>query len=171
MIEAKASVVAIDKDLAWVETARPSACGACHQEAACGTAILGRLFIPRANPLAVRNDLGVTLGERVIVGVPDGVLVRASLAAYLLPLGALVAGAGLAEWFGAGDAVVALAGIAGLGAGLLLCARFANGAVEAVRYRPVLLRREGPDALRAHAPLSFDPVPGPWSDRTQPKPR
>jgi sigma-E factor negative regulatory protein RseC len=145
MIEETATVVARDGGLAWVQTNRRSACSACGQGAGCATSVLGRLLTPGArNQLAVEDGVGVRVGDRVVIGIPDRLLVRASVAAYLLPLAALVAAAAIAEWLRAPELTVAAAGIAGLGAGLWLTGRLTGGAEAHRRYRPVLLRREHP---------------------------
>jgi hypothetical protein len=96
------------------------------------------------NRLAVEDHLGVAVNERVVIGIPDGLLVRASVAAYGLPLIALVTAAGIAEWLRAPELAVAAAGVAGLAAGLWLTGRLTGGSVARRRYQPVLLRREHP---------------------------
>jgi sigma-E factor negative regulatory protein RseC len=141
MIEETATVVALGPGIAWVEATRRSACSACGQGASCGTGRLAQVFGARSNRLAVADPLGLALGERVAIGIPDGLLVRASLAAYLLPLVGLVAGAGLAEWAGRSEPLVALAGLLGLAAGLLLTGLLTGGAQGRARYRPLILRR------------------------------
>ena len=142
MIEESATVVASAEGTAWVETVRRSACSSCGEGGACGSAVLGRLFAPGSNRLAVADDLDLQVGDRVVIGIPDSLLVRASLAAYLFPLAALVGAAGLADWLGLGDVLVALIGVAGLGVGLWLTGVFTGGTKARERYRPVVLRRE-----------------------------
>ncbi len=149
MIEETAVVVAQEPGIAWVETRRRNACGACSQSAGCGSALLSRLFAPGADRLALEDGLGVAIGERVVIGIPDGLLVRASLIAYLLPLLTLVMGAVLAEWWQLAEIEVALTGIAGLGAGIWLTGHLTGGAKGRQRYRPILLRRE-PATLPIH---------------------
>lgn len=149
MIEETAVVVAHEPGIAWVETSRRNACGACNQSADCGGALLSRLFAPGANRLALEDRLGVAIGERVVIGIPDSLLVRASLIAYLLPLLTLVLGAVLAEGWQLAEIEVALTGIAGLGVGIWLTGHLTGGAQGRQRYRPLLLRRE-PATLPIH---------------------
>lgn len=145
MIEELATVVGCTGRLAWVQTHRRGACGACDQGTGCATSVLGSLFGPGpVSRLAVEDHLGVGVGERVVVGIPDGLLVRASVAAYGLPLIALVTAAGIAEWLRAPQLAVAAVGVAGLAAGLWLTGRLTGGSVSRRRYQPVLLRREHP---------------------------
>jgi len=154
MMEEQGTVVAREDGTVWVETSRRSACHGCGQSAGCGTSLFGRLFSSSPNVLVLDDPLGVDIGDRVVIGIPDTLLVRASLAAYVLPLVTLIAAAGMAEWLGAADLVVALAGIVGLGAGLLLTGRLTGGADARDRYRPVLLRRLGLGVQ----PIPFEPV-------------
>jgi sigma-E factor negative regulatory protein RseC len=107
MMEEQGTVVAREDGTVWVETTRRSACHGCGQGAGCGTSLLGRLFSSRPNVLALDDPLGVAVGDQVVIGIPDTLLVRASLAAYVLPLVTLVAAAGTAEWLGGADLVVA----------------------------------------------------------------
>ena len=84
-----------------------------------------------------------------MLGIPDSLLVRAALIAYLLPLLTLVMGAVLAEGWQLAEIEVALTGIAGLGAGIWLTGHLTGGAKGRQRYRPILLRRE-PATLSIH---------------------
>lgn len=141
MIEEVASVVAVDDDGAWVETRRRSACGHCESAAICGTSALAKLFGEGRNRLRIDDPLGLRPGDRVVIGIPDGTLVRASLIAYLLPLIALVSAAGIGTALHLPEGAVALLGLAGLGAGLWLGGRITGGVAGRERYRPRLIRR------------------------------
>jgi sigma-E factor negative regulatory protein RseC len=163
MIEELATVVGRTGRLAWVQTHRRGACSACAQGTGCATSVLGSLLrLGAVNRLAVEDHLGVSVDERVVIGIPDGLLVRASVAAYGLPLIALVTAAGIAEWLRAPELAVAAAGVAGLAAGLWFTGRLTGGGVARRRYQPVLLRREHP-TLRVHcetgAPAAVVPRP------------
>ncbi len=142
MIEEFAIVVAHEPGIAWVETSHRNACGTCDQSAGCGNALLGGLFTLGANRLALEDRLGIAIGERVVIGIPDTLLVRAAVIAYLIPLLTLVAGAGLAQWLQLAETGVALTGIVGLGAGIWLTGQLTGGAKGRQRYQPLLLRRE-----------------------------
>jgi sigma-E factor negative regulatory protein RseC len=142
MIEETATVMRVDGGLAWVAPLpRDSACGRCSARAGCGTSVLGKLS-PGVGLLEVDNPLDVRQGEQVVIGIPDRVLVRASLLAYLVPLVGLVGAALMAAGWGLGEGSRALAALAGLAAGLLLTRRLSLG--MHARYRPSLLRRTSP---------------------------
>jgi sigma-E factor negative regulatory protein RseC len=146
MIETPATVVELGPGVAWVETVRQSACGHCASAGNCGTSVLAKLFGSSRSRLKIDDAQGLRVGERVLIGIPDGILVRASLVAYLLPLVVLIAAAGVATRLGAGEGAVALIGVAGLGIGLWLSGRLTGGQSARRRYRPVLVRR-GPSTV------------------------
>jgi sigma-E factor negative regulatory protein RseC len=142
MIEQEASVVAVADGAALVEVARRSSCSGCGQSNSCGTATVAKLFgSGNATRLRVIDHLGLAAGEQVVIGIRNPVLVRASLAAYLLPLLALLAAAGGAEAAGLGDVAGAASGVLGLLAGLWLAGLVTGGSGAKARFRPVLLRR------------------------------
>ncbi len=150
MIEESAQVLETGAGYAWVETRRRSDCGACSVGGACATSAIAKLFGNRSHRLRVRDELGALPGEQVVIGIPDATLSRASLNAYLLPLLFLMGKALLAQALGAGEGLVALAGLLGLGLGLALAGRSSKR--ERERYRPSLLRRTGGCRLPVSGP-------------------
>ncbi|MFB1486492.1 MULTISPECIES: SoxR reducing system RseC family protein [unclassified Thiocapsa] len=151
MIETPATVVDVKPGVAWVETVRQSACGHCESAGSCGTSVLAKLFGAPRSRLRIDDAQGLRVGEQVVIGIPDGTLVRASFVAYLIPLVFLIAGAGVATRLGAGEGTVALLGLAGLGGGLWLSGRITGGPSARERYRPVLVRR----GASANVPMPF----------------
>lgn len=151
MIETPATVVDVKPGVAWVETVRQSACGHCESAGSCGTSVLAKLFGAPRSRLRIDDAQGLRVGEQVVIGIPDGTLVRASFVAYLIPLVTLIAAAGVATRLGAGEGTVALLGLAGLGIGLWLSGRITGGPSARERYRPVLVRR----GASANVPMPF----------------
>lgn len=143
MIEEQARVVAVEGDLAWVETQRRSACGACGARSGCGSGVLAKVLGRRMSMVAAINQAGAQPGDQVIVGIAEQSLLRGSLAVYTVPLLAMFGGALggevlLPAW---GDMGAVVSGILGLGAGFLWLRRFAARIVRDPRYQPVVLRR------------------------------
>lgn len=117
MIETPARVTRVSGDTAWVRTESPSSCGACGGKG-CASSLYARMLHPREPEYPVGNPIAARPGQAVIVGVPDGALMRAVWRGYLLPLALLLLGAALgAAW---GDAGAAVGGLAGLSLSLLL---------------------------------------------------
>jgi sigma-E factor negative regulatory protein RseC len=119
MIEGTARVVAVENGLAVLEPEQTTACGGCHAAAACGVQPGNRRLVARR--FSLPNDHDLAIGERVVVGVPERTLVRASILAFGLPM-VTTLGAGLVAQrvLGAGDGTSALAALGGLALGLLL---------------------------------------------------
>jgi len=125
MIRRSGTVLRVDGDLAWVECERGGTCAICPGRGACETAF----FLSRApSPHRLRARTGahrLEPGAGVVVGVPDGALLRAALLAYALPLAALVSGAALGSIAGP---VASGAGAAlGLAAGIALAGQAGRG--------------------------------------------
>ncbi len=107
-----------------------STCGICAARAGCGHGLLDSLgrgrrrtfTLPRASLPA-----DVSVGEALLVGVPEGAIVRAAAVVYGLPLAGLVAGAVLAPGH---DGAALLAACLGLAAGWLLARRLRFGQAE-----------------------------------------
>lgn len=135
MIETPAQVTRVEGRDAWVASRAPSSCGACGGKG-CGASVFGRFWHPDEPEYRVGNPIGARAGDTVVVGLPDGALLRAALASYALPLLLLLAGAGLGK--------LLLGELGAVGGGLL---GLASAALWLKRYRgagvvPVILRHD-----------------------------
>jgi len=83
MMEQTVTVVGIVGHDALVRGRRVSACGQCPGKSSCGT--LGS-WVERYSEIRVANPLGARAGDEVIVSVPDGVLMRAAIRLYGMPM-------------------------------------------------------------------------------------
>ena len=89
MILENATVVAVESDALWVEAVQKSACGTCIAQKGCGTRVLSKLTgkTSRVRVLASADHLQTLCpGQSVTIGIPEDVVVGASLLVYLLPL-------------------------------------------------------------------------------------
>ena len=147
MIEEQATVLACEGAFALVETQRQTTCGDCSARSGCGTAALARFFGSRHSTIRVRNNLDARPGDRVVIGLDEAAVGRASLLLYGLPIAGLIIGALLGHQTadGLGSAIQELAsivlGLLGLSLGLLVVRRLAAGVTGNRRYQAVLLRR------------------------------
>jgi sigma-E factor negative regulatory protein RseC len=150
MIEENGQVVRVEGGFAWVETLRPSACGACADGKGCGTSVLAGVLGQRKAPVRVMNSIGAVAGERVVIGLSEAGLVRGSLAVYAVPLAGLFIGALTGQYLGGGGMAESaelwsvLGGGAGFAAGLTWLRRYSHATGADDRYQPVLLRRQMP---------------------------
>lgn len=151
MIEEQGRVVAVEPGAVWVETLRKSTCSSCSVKAGCGQGLLDQLGANgRRGCVRALSTLQLAVGDSVVIGVREDLLVRGSLLVYLLPLLGLFAAAMLTEQMGFSEPWVILSALFGF---LLACC--------AVRWRshltagdpalqPVVLR-----ALLAGAATAF----------------
>ena len=111
MSESEALVMSVAGEFAVVEVeCPPSACAKCGDKGGCGK--------PQAGPrrYAVRNTVGACVGDRVVLSVPEGAVLKAAVLSYLMPLVFVIGGAAAAmAWLGDG-----LPTVAGAAAGLLV---------------------------------------------------
>jgi sigma-E factor negative regulatory protein RseC len=135
MIETPARVIRLDGATAWVVSEAPSSCGACGGKG-CGSSVFNRLWHPDTPEFPVDNPIAAQPGEAVVVGLPDGALLRASGIVYLLPLAALLLGAISGEYL-FGEPGGALGGLSGL----LLSGLWLRLRRPGRRADPVILRR------------------------------
>ncbi|WP_066013230.1 SoxR reducing system RseC family protein [Endozoicomonas atrinae] len=119
MIEEQGRVVAVERDFVWVETIRQSSCSSCSARNGCGQHLSEKYrvsssysYIKAISPWVVKE------GDRVVVGIPEGALLKASFLIYLFPLLLMMAGIWLSSAMGATDGQLLLS------AGLLLVCGF-----------------------------------------------
>ncbi|UCF87850.1 MAG: SoxR reducing system RseC family protein [bacterium] len=91
MLEETASVVSLKGDRATVALVRSDACGGCSAKNMCHPSSGDTM------QMEVRNLAGAHPGDKVIISLPPGDLIKASATAYLMPAVAAVAG-GAVGW-------------------------------------------------------------------------
>ncbi|MEA3640042.1 MAG: SoxR reducing system RseC family protein [Lamprobacter sp.] len=147
MIEEQAIVVSSEAGIAEVEIVRRSTCGACSARSGCGVSLLDRVLGRRPQRLLLVDKLKVRAGDEVIVGIPEGALLKAAVAAYMVPLVGLLAGALLGDLMLSDVAGVLdqgwplLTGVLGFVAGLVVTRLYSRRLATDPRWRAVLLRR------------------------------
>ncbi|WP_130471777.1 SoxR reducing system RseC family protein [Candidatus Magnetaquicoccus inordinatus] len=144
MLREEGVVVAVEGEYAIVANQRRGGCGGCHAEASCGalSAGSGRQSVG----IRARNPLHAEVGERVVLEIAEGAMLRASFLVYGLPILALVlvgvVARSLARAWGIGDSesVGALAGLLAL-AGTFYGLYLYNQRIENdERHQPVIAR-------------------------------
>lgn len=140
VLEGTARVVAVEGGLAWLEPEQTTACGGCKASKVCGVEPGSRRLVARR--FSLPNDEGLTVGERVVVGITEGTVLRAAATAYGIPLIAMLA-AGLAaqRLFDGGDLASAGAALAGLLVGLVLVRLRTGSASARGDHTPQFIRR------------------------------
>ena len=139
MLEQAAKVIKMAPDGVWVQAVEPSGCGTCGGQG-CSSRRIAELFQRKPQHFLVDCDLSLSPGDRIVVGIADGSVLRSALRAYGLPLGLMLAGAVLAQAIFPGDGPALLGMLLGGGLGWLA----ARGGRTA---RPVVLRRDDNNLL------------------------
>lgn len=142
MIEEQAAVADIDGPHAWVACRAQRDCPRCAEGRGCGGGLLGRWLGDRLHRVRVVHDGGIEVGDCVVIGLEERMLVRATLLVYGIPLLSLFAGAILAAMLGGGsEAWTITGGLAGLAAGFSWLKWFSRKIRGDRRFQPVVLRR------------------------------
>jgi sigma-E factor negative regulatory protein RseC len=134
MLEQTAEVIKTAADGIWVQAVEPSGCGTCGGQG-CASRRIAELFQRKPRHFLVDCDLSLAPGDRIVVGIARGSVLRSALRVYGLPLGLMLAGALLAQAVQPGDGPALVGMLLGGVAGWLA----ARGGRSA---RPVVLRRE-----------------------------
>lgn len=141
MIEEQGRVVAVEPGVVWVETLRKSTCSACSANAACGQGLMERLGVGRQRGyVRALSSLNLAVGDAVVIGVREELLVRSSLLVYLLPLLGLLAAAVAADSLGFSEPWVIFSGLCGLFLSWLLVRWRACRVADDPLLQPVVLR-------------------------------
>lgn len=108
MIEEQVVVTSLTPEGAWIEGVQQSACGSCSAKAGCGQHALSQLG--RKVSLWLPNEgfdkdgrgesVSLRVGQQIVVGLPEGAILRSTLVLYGVPLFTLVIGAVLGNVLG-----------------------------------------------------------------------
>ncbi|MBE7375868.1 SoxR reducing system RseC family protein [Pseudomonas lopnurensis] len=141
MIEEPGRVVALEAGAVWVETRRKSTCSGCSAKSGCGQGLMDTLGVREQRGLIrAVSDLNLQVGDSVIVGIREDVLLRGAVLVYLLPLVMLMAAALLAAQFSAREPIVILAGLGGFFASWLVVRLRSRHVTDDPNLQPVVLR-------------------------------
>ena len=145
MVEGIAQVVKIEGKTAWLVPEQGSSCGSCASATACGSKGIGTTASRLDNRrFRIDNDANLAIGERVVFGIRDNVLLKASITAYAIPLATLVLAGSLAQWMFGSDTITMAAMVAGLVIGLGISRMEAGRLQTRGDLAPLFLRRARP---------------------------
>jgi sigma-E factor negative regulatory protein RseC len=138
MLEETAQVVEVKDGLLIAETQSRSGCNHCSSNS-CTTSVVAKLFGVKRNRLVMENSLSAKPGDQVVIGIPDQLLVRASLTAYLLPLMIMLLVTALGDLAGIDELLLSLLAMIGLAVGFFTV-RWLSRNGSSQDYQPRLLR-------------------------------
>ena len=162
MIEEQAIVIAIatsqidNGDLVTLEIMRQAPCGICGKTRGCGNALWGKIFSHQAGTFNARNDINANVGDNVIVGIDDQIVLKGALLLYGTPLAALIMGALLSTFiFAKSTSQADLYAVIGAFIGLVLGLFLVKSYISNVRYnsqiQPVILRFANQDSNKTNS--------------------
>lgn len=146
LIEETGEVVELQGGWAVIETRSRSACDHCATGNACGTSVLASVFGQRRNRVRLNNHLGVSVGDNVVIGIHESVLLSTAILAYMLPLllmiGCALLAANLLE---SSDDMTFIASMLGLFAGMAMSNRIMGD--KDYQARDIMLLRNANEAV------------------------
>ena len=145
MNEGIAHVVSLEGNVAWLVPEQTGSCGGCAASGSCGAKGIGTI----ASRLEYRrfkidNEANLAVGERVVIGIPDNALIKASITAYAIPLATLLLAGALAQWRFGNDLATMAAMVVGLLVGLGFSRVGAGHLLMQGNLAPRFLRRARP---------------------------
>ncbi len=145
LVEGRARVIALEEGQVLLEPIVSSGCKGCVSAGLCG-AMAG------SNSLAARrfripDGDGLKVGDRVVVGLGQTALLKASWLAYAIPLLLMLTASMAADRLWGRDGVTALCAVGGLGAGMVWS-----------RWRAAAMSRRGELTPRYLGPAPDDDV-------------
>lgn len=143
-MEVEAVVRRIEDRHVLVElTENVGSCGRCEAPGGCRSARLSELFGPSCRSFRLPNTINARPGERVIVRIGEGVMLRTALMVYLLPVLLLLLGAAFGIGLGGAsdaDGAALIGGAAGAVAALPVIAGYLRRRGRGGELQPSLAR-------------------------------
>ncbi len=122
MIEQAAHVHSIDQTTVWLDTLRLSTCNSCSMKSGCGQRLMNQATDCKRSRIAlpVPSTMSLSVGDEVVLGIPQNAFIKASLLTFAMPLVSMLGCALLAQWLRLSEPVTVIVALLGLGLGLLL---------------------------------------------------
>lgn len=141
MIEEPGRVIAVEPGAVWVETRRNSTCSGCSAKNGCGQGLMDRLGIrERQGLIRAVSNFHLNVGDSVVVGIGESVLLRGAFLVYFFPLIALLASAFIASGLSAAEPYVILSGIGGFLVSWMIVRKRSQQTAGDPELQPVVLR-------------------------------
>ena len=142
MIEEQAVVIKASKERVTLEVVRTKPCGLCGQVRGCGNSIWGKIFSHQSGHIETRNDLNAKLGDIVILGIDETLMLKSSLMLYGVPLFSMFLGMLLANSFAKEmvELYTLIGAVTGLFLGIVMIKRFINEKMQMFYNEAQLIR-------------------------------
>ena len=141
MLEEYGRVVALDENVAMVETIRASSCQSCEAKSTCGQGAISKVIGQKSCVISALNSFSLQVGDEVVLGLEETTLLKSALLAYLLPLVLMIFGAAVLQGlYGENDLVSAFGGLTGFFLGFILVYFYNHHHKDDERFQPIILR-------------------------------
>jgi sigma-E factor negative regulatory protein RseC len=142
MIEEQAVVIKASKERVTLEVVRSKPCGLCGQVRGCGNSIWGKIFSHQSGHIETRNDLNAKLGDVVILGIDETLMLKSSLMLYGVPLLSMFLGMVIANSFAKEmvELYTLLGAVTGLFFGVVMIKRVINERLQMFYNEAQLIR-------------------------------
>ncbi|MSQ80900.1 MAG: Fis family transcriptional regulator [Candidatus Methylopumilus sp.] len=142
MIEEQAIVIKASKKLVTLEVVRSKPCGLCGQVRGCGNSIWGKIFSHQSGQIETRNNLNAKLGDMVILGIDETLILKGSLMLYGVPLLTMFIGMLIAGYISqaTSEFYVFMGAMIGLCLGVFLIKRVVNEKMQMFYNKAQLIR-------------------------------
>ncbi|WDP92476.1 MAG: SoxR reducing system RseC family protein [Desulfobacter sp.] len=142
MITENGIVTRIDKDMAWIKTTRSAACESCSQKDSCGTSHHGA----KEMVVSVKNTLGVTAGDAVVIGMESRPMMVLSFLLYVFPIILLIIGAAIGDFmapmFDMNKSLLAMGmGFSFFALAFIIIRKKQSAFSDKAEYKPFLVRK------------------------------
>jgi sigma-E factor negative regulatory protein RseC len=98
MMEEKALVIAIHDNVVTVQSTIKSTCSSCHQADNCGSGQVAKAIPHKKLVTQIKTTKALSIGDEVILGIPEKDILQTAGQVYLLPLVGLIVFSGLGQW-------------------------------------------------------------------------
>ena len=138
MIEEQGRVISAEGDTVWIETERKTVCSSCNARNGCGQH-LAEKYRPSSAFAYIRaySEWSLSEGDRVMVGIPENTLLKASAVVYLLPLLLIMAALWFSQVMELGDGATLIASFLALVAGFVPARKLGTQEGEVCRVKVV----------------------------------
>jgi len=146
MIEEAALVKSVDGSLINVVTVQSSACQQCNESTTCSTSVLSKFFGNKEIELQLESDMPLEIGDQVMLGIEEKMLLRLTMLIYLAPLFGLflfaLAGGFMETFLTLKTELLSVAmGVLGLVGGYFFIRVYIEKYLDPKNIKPVILKK------------------------------
>jgi sigma-E factor negative regulatory protein RseC len=143
MIEERATVIEVSDGYIGLEIEHRSTCVGCHARLHCKDSMLSAIYRPKLTWVQAPSYIFLQPGDKIVISIDDGLLLRGALLVYLLPLALLLFGVILVQVLFSlvGECALIFSGIIGILVGFLMVRKLSWWCIKHEKYQHLILIR------------------------------